>query len=100
MLNHNSAQLRDGTPHSNSITNKPISEALKRRAQSLINDRAIDKGVRAFIEHTLETGDPYLRKLVRRVNAGESILMVPPPSKRKSTTKKKRTKDQTKTVAD
>jgi len=94
MLNHNSAELRDGTPHkTNSITNKTISKAVRRRAQSLVNDRTIDKCARAFIQHTLETEDPYLRKLVRRVAAGESILTVSPPSKRKSAAKKKRTKD-------
>jgi hypothetical protein len=93
MLNHNSAELRDGTPHArNSTTSKPISNAVKRRAQSLINDRTVDKCVRAFIQHTLETEDPYLSNLVRRVDAGESILTISPRSKRKSTAKKKRTK--------
>lgn len=77
MINHNSAQLRDETPHAtNSITNNSISNAVKRRARSLINDRTIDKCARAFIQHTLETEDPYLPKLVRRVDAGESILTI------------------------
>ena len=83
MLNDNSAQLRDETPHTtNSITNNSISNAVKRRAELLINDRTIDKCARAFIEHTLETEDPYLPKLVRRVEAGESILTISPPSKK------------------
>ena len=79
MLNHNSAELRDGTPHAtNSITNRRISDAVKRRAQLLIADRTIDDCARAFIQYTLENEDPYLTKLVRRVDAGESILTVSP----------------------
>jgi len=101
MLNHNSAELRDGTLHAtNSITNKPISDAVRRRAQSLINDRTIDKCARAFIQHTLETGDPYLTKLVRRVEAGESMLTISLPFKRKSTAKMKRTKRRAKGIPD
>ena len=75
MLNDNSAQLRDGIPHAtNSTTNKRISNAIKRRAQLLIADRAIDDCARAFIQYTLENEDPYLAKLVHRVEARESIL--------------------------
>jgi hypothetical protein len=75
MLNHNSAQLRDETPHAtNSITNKPISEALKRRAQSLINDRTIDAGERTWIRYALEINDPALAEMVRRADAGEPII--------------------------
>ncbi|HYV11959.1 MAG TPA: hypothetical protein VE980_13745 [Pyrinomonadaceae bacterium] len=85
MLNHNSAQLRDGTPHANSTTNKRISDAVKRRAQLLIADRAIDDCARAFIQHTLENEDPYLAKLVRRVEAGESILTMSPLSETRLT---------------
>src|SRR5678816_1605720 len=91
MTTYSSAQVRAETPHTtNSITNKTISDAVRRRAQSLINDRTIDKCARAFIQHTLETQDPYLPKLVRRVDAGESILIVSPLPKRKSPTKKGR----------
>jgi hypothetical protein len=79
MLNHNSAELRDGTPHAtNSITSKGISNAVRRRAQLLIADRAIDDCARAFIQYTLENEDPYLTKLVHRVDAGESILTMSP----------------------
>jgi hypothetical protein len=78
MLNHNSAQLRDGIPHANSITNKRISDAVRRRAKLLINDETIDDCVRAFIQYTLENEDPYLPKLVRRVDTGESILTMSP----------------------
>ena len=93
MLNDNSAQLRDGTPHAtNSISNKPISDAVKRRAQLLIADTAIDDCARAFIQYTLQSEDPYLTKLVRRVDAGESILTISPLSQTRSTLAKKRRK--------
>jgi hypothetical protein len=72
MLNHNSAQLRDETPHANSTT---INDAVRRRAHSLINDRTIDASDRDFIRYALATNDaPGLAELVRRVDAGESIL--------------------------
>jgi hypothetical protein len=77
MLNDNSAQVRDGIPHANSVTDKRISDAVRRRAKLLINDKTVDDCVRAFIQFTLENEDPYLTKLVRRVDAGESILMSP-----------------------
>jgi hypothetical protein len=75
MLNHNSAQLRDETPHAtNSIRNNPVSEALKRRAQSLINDRIIDAIERTWIRYALEINDPALAEMVRRADAGEPII--------------------------
>lgn len=78
MLNDNSAELCDGTPHANSTSSKRISDAVRRRARSLIEDRTIDANARAFIQYTLENEDPYLTKLVRRVDAGESILTMSP----------------------
>jgi len=71
-----SAPERDATPHAtNSITNNTISNAIKRRAQSLINDRSIDASDRAFIRYALATNDtPGLSELVRRVDAGEPII--------------------------
>ena len=75
MSTHSSAQARQETPHAaNSITNNTISDAVRRRALSLINDRTIDTSARAFIRYTLEINDPYLAELVRRVEAGESIV--------------------------
>src|ERR1044072_1989246 len=76
MLNHNSAQLRDKTPQPTpSLTNKPISDAVRRRAQSLINDRTIDASDRAFIRYALATDDTSgLSELVRRADAGEPII--------------------------
>ena len=66
MSNLTSAQLREETPHS--------INALKRRAQSIINDKSIDAQTRAIIRYALEINDPWLPQLVRCVDAGESII--------------------------
>lgn len=73
MLNHNSAQQREETPHTR------ISDALKRRAQSLLQDKSIDASARAVIRYGLEINDPWLSELVRRADAGEPIIDVAPP---------------------
>ena len=71
-----SAPEREATPHAtNSTTNNTISDAIKRRAQSLIKDRTIDASDRAFISYALATNDaPGLSELVRRADAGEPII--------------------------
>ena len=75
MSTHSSAQARPETPHAtNSTINNTISDAVRRRAHALINDRTIGASARAFIRYTLEIDDPYLAELVRRVEAGESIV--------------------------
>jgi len=66
MSNLNSARLRGETPHN--------SDALKRRAQSIINDKSIDAETRAIIRYGLEINDPWLGDLVRSVDAGEPII--------------------------
>ena len=66
MLNLNSAPLREETPH--------ISDALKRRAQSIINNKSIDGPTRTIIRYSLEINDPWLPDLVRCVDAGENII--------------------------
>lgn len=66
MSNHSSAR-----PHTiNSTNNQTTSEALKRRAQSVINDKSIDAEMRAVIRYGLEINDPSLAELVRRADAG------------------------------
>jgi hypothetical protein len=65
MANYSSASLREEKPH--------LSAAIKERAQSLKNNKSIDGPSRAIISYGLETGDPWLPELVRRVNAGETI---------------------------
>ena len=69
MVNHDSA-----TPHVSKSANQNISDALKRRAQSVINDKSIDASTRAVIRYGLEVNDPLLPDLVRSVDAGESII--------------------------
>ena len=87
MTTHSSVREREQTPHTNQSTNnQTINDALKRRAQSVINDKSIDAGTRAWISYGLEINDPCLPELVRRVDAGETIfdnLNVPPTSEEK-----------------
>jgi len=71
MATHISATAHEETPHT---TNNTISDALKRRAQSIINDRSIDAETRAVIRYALEINDPSLPELVRQVDAGEAIV--------------------------
>src|SRR5215203_4747379 len=74
MANHSSASVRE-TPHvtPTSRTNTIIN-ALKERAQAVLNDRTIDPQSRAIIRYALEMNDPWLAKLVRRADAGESVF--------------------------
>ena len=69
MSNHSSA-----TPHTIKSTQTTINDALKRRAQSLINNKSIDSHTRTVIRYGLEINDPWLADLVRCVDAGESII--------------------------
>jgi len=71
MTTNSSAQVCTETPHA---TNS-ISDAVRRQAQSLINDRTIDAGGRVWIRYALEVNDgPGLAELVRRADAGEPII--------------------------
>lgn len=74
MATNTSVTTREETPHvlKTSRTNTIIN-ALKRRAQAVLNDRSIDAQTRAIIRYGLETNDPWLAELVRRVDAGERI---------------------------
>ena len=74
MTTHSSATLRQQTPHvtETSRTNT-IVNALKRRAQAVLNDESIDAQSRAIIRYALEVNDPWLARLVRRAYAGERI---------------------------
>jgi len=70
MVKHDSARVYE-TPH---VTNHNISDALKRRAQSVINNKSIDANTRAVIRYGLETNDPWLEDLLRRIDAGKTII--------------------------
>src|SRR6476659_8773155 len=74
MANDSSASVRE-TPHvhQTSRTNTIIN-ALKQRAQAVLNDRSIDAESRAIIRYALETNDPWLADLVRRADAGETVI--------------------------
>ena len=75
MANHSSATVREHTPHSNRTTRtNTIVNALKRRAQAVLNDKSIDPQSRAIIGYALEINDPWLTELVRRADAGEQIF--------------------------
>ena len=75
MSTHSSAEERVETPHAtDSTSNQTISNDVRRRAQSLINDRSIDANGRAWLRYALEINDPALPELVRRGEAGEPII--------------------------
>jgi hypothetical protein len=72
---NSSATLREQTPHVNQTSRtNTIMNALKRRAQAVLNDKSIDAQSRAIIRYALEINDPWLAKLVRYVDAGKSIV--------------------------
>src|SRR5256714_6280929 len=74
MANHSSATVRE-TPHSTKTSRtNTIVNALKRRAQAVLNDKSIDPQSRAIIRYALEINDPWLAELVRRADAGEDIF--------------------------
>jgi hypothetical protein len=73
MTTHGSATPRE--PHVNRISKtNSIVNALKRRAQAVLNDRSIDSQDRAIIRYALEMNDPWLARMVRSADAGESVV--------------------------
>ena len=75
MVNDVSATALEETPHATETTSTfTISNALRRRAHSIISDIWIDREWRAVIRYALETNDPCLVELVRRADAGEMII--------------------------
>jgi len=73
MSTHVSATALE-TPHETETTQITISDALRRRAQSVINGGSIDPQWRNIIRYALEINDPLLPDLVRRADAGEKIV--------------------------
>ena len=65
MSTHSSATVRES--RTNTIMN-----ALRRRAQAILNDTSIDPQSRAIIRYALEINDPWLAKLVRYAEASET----------------------------
>src|SRR5687767_9310899 len=80
MAKDSSATVREQAPHLPQVpygdrpsrTNTIVS-ALIQRAHAVLNDKSIDAESRAIIRYALETNDPWLARLVRRVDAGHSI---------------------------
>jgi hypothetical protein len=74
MSTHVSATALEETPHERETTQITISDALRDRAQSVINDIGTDPQWRSIIRYGLETNDPWLADIVRRAGAGERII--------------------------
>ena len=74
MSTHVSATALEETPHETETTQITISDALRRRAQSVINDRSIDPQWQNIIRYALEINDPLLTDLMRRADARERII--------------------------
>ena len=75
MANDSSATVRHEAPHTNRTTRTAtIMNALKRRAQAVLNDTSIDPQSRAIIRYAMEINDPWLAELVRRADAGETLF--------------------------
>jgi hypothetical protein len=72
----NSSHSRNNSAHSqnNSTSNQTITDALKQRAQRVINDKSINPETRAIIRYGLEIDDPCLPELLGRIEAGETIF--------------------------
>lgn len=92
---HSSATARSEAPHATETTStRTISDALKRRAQSVIKDRSIDPQWRTIIRAALELNDPCVAEFLSRAEAGENIgdtfesLRTPVPNEDGSTLRK------------
>ena len=74
MTTHSSAIAHQDTPHETETTIITVSDATKRRAESVINDKMIDPQWRIIIRAALELNDPGLVELVTRAEAGEDVV--------------------------
>lgn len=74
MTTHSSASPHHQPPHETQTTMITISDATKRRAESVINDSTIDPQWRTIIRFGLELNDPFVGELVSRAEAGENIV--------------------------
>jgi len=67
MATHVSATARQATSHVNRTTRTAtIMNALKQRAQAVLNDESLDDQSRAILRRALEQNDPWLAELVRQ----------------------------------
>jgi len=73
MATHVSATARQATSHVNRTTRTAtIMNALKQRAQAVLNDESLDDQSRATLRQALERTDPWLAELVRREGVDEN----------------------------
>ena len=75
MTTHVSATAHEEEPHVTELIT--ISDALRRRAHSVINDQSIDPQWRNIVRYAWEITAPWLADLVRRADAGEQIVDTP-----------------------
>jgi len=73
MSTHVSATAQE-IPRETETTQIKISDDLRRRAQSVINDRSTDPQWRSIVRYALEINDPWLADIVRRARSGEKII--------------------------
>jgi hypothetical protein len=74
MTTHSSAIAHPETSHETETTVITVSDATKRRAESVINDETIDPQWRTIIRAAMELNDPWLAEFVTRAEAGENIV--------------------------
>ena len=75
MASYSSATARQQSPHVTKLSRtNTIMNTLTRRAQAVLNDQSIDPQSRAIIRYALEINDPWLARLVRRADAGETLF--------------------------
>ena len=74
MTVHGSATAHEETPHETKTNQITISDALRRRAEAVINGSSIDPKWRNIVRYVLQINDPLLPDLVRRADAGEKII--------------------------
>jgi hypothetical protein len=74
MTANSSATALAETPHETETTTITTSDALRHRAQSVINDSSIDPQWRTILRYALEINDPWLADLLQRADAGETII--------------------------
>jgi hypothetical protein len=74
MAKHSSATGHAETSHVLELSRtNTIMNALKQRAQAVLNDPSLDEQSRATLRYGLETNEPWLAELVCRADAGEGI---------------------------
>jgi hypothetical protein len=75
MTRDSSATAHPDIPHVIRTTRtNTIVNALKRRAQAILNDKSIDPQSRAILRYAMETNAPWLARLVRSADADEDVV--------------------------